>query len=78
MKPATSSWSIDSRTSISVMCLAAWTRVDGLSAPQIAERLFLGLSTIKTHLHHLYEKLGVGDRDRAAAVVEGMQRGLKR
>jgi two-component system, NarL family, nitrate/nitrite response regulator NarL len=49
---------------------------DGLSAPDIARRLFLGPSTVKSHLHHLYEKLGVSDR--AAAVAEGMRRGLVR
>jgi two-component system nitrate/nitrite response regulator NarL len=47
---------------------------NGLSAPQIAQRLFLGTSTIKSHLSHLYEKLGVTDR--AAAVAQGMRHGL--
>jgi two-component system nitrate/nitrite response regulator NarL len=47
---------------------------EGLSAPQIGERLFLGTSTIKSHLSRLYEKLGVSDR--AAAVAEAMRRGL--
>ena len=46
----------------------------GLSTAQIADRLVLGTATIKTHLHHVYDKLGV--RDRAAAVAEGMRRGL--
>jgi two-component system nitrate/nitrite response regulator NarL len=47
---------------------------EGLSAPQIGERLVLGTSTIKSHLSHLYEKLGVSDR--AAAVASAMRRGL--
>ena len=47
---------------------------EGLSAPQIGQRLFLGTSTIKSHLSRLYEKLGVSDR--AAAVAEAMRRGL--
>jgi two-component system nitrate/nitrite response regulator NarL len=47
---------------------------DGLSAPAIAERLVLSTATVKTHLAHLYEKLGVSDR--AAAVAEAMRRGL--
>ena len=47
---------------------------DGLSAPQIAARLQLSPSTIKTHLQRLYERLEVSDR--AAAVAEGMRRGL--
>jgi len=46
----------------------------GASAPQVAERLQLGVATVKTHLHHLYDKLGVSDR--AAAVAEGLRRGL--
>ena len=46
----------------------------GLSVPQLAAELFLGASTVKTHTQRLYEKLGVSDR--AAAVAEGMRRGL--
>ena len=46
----------------------------GLSVPQMAAELFLGVSTVKTHTQRLYEKLGVSDR--AAAVAEGMRRGL--
>jgi two-component system nitrate/nitrite response regulator NarL len=49
---------------------------DGLSAPQIAHRLTIGTATVKTHLQHLYDKLGVTDR--AAAVAEGMRRGVLR
>ncbi len=47
---------------------------DGLSAPEIAKQIHLSPTTVKTHLHTLYEKLGVSDR--AAAVAEGMRRGL--
>jgi two-component system, NarL family, nitrate/nitrite response regulator NarL len=47
---------------------------EGMSAPGIAQRLHLSTTTVKTHLHTLYEKLGVSDR--AAAVAEGMRRGL--
>ena len=46
----------------------------GMSAPEIAERIHLSTATVKTHLQHLYEKLGVSER--AAAVAEGMRRGL--
>jgi two-component system, NarL family, nitrate/nitrite response regulator NarL len=46
----------------------------GRSAPQIARELFVSTATVKTHLQHLYEKLGVSDR--AAAVAEAMRRGL--
>ena len=47
---------------------------DGLSAPQIAEVLGLGRGTIKTHLEHLYDNLGVADR--AAAVAVAMRTGI--
>ena len=47
---------------------------EGKSAPQIAGQLFLGTTTVKSHLGRLYEKLGVSDR--AAAVAEAMRRGL--
>jgi two-component system nitrate/nitrite response regulator NarL len=47
---------------------------EGLSAPQIGRALHLSTATVKTHLHHVYEKLGVSER--AAAVAEAMRRGL--
>jgi two-component system, NarL family, nitrate/nitrite response regulator NarL len=47
---------------------------DGESAPDIAERLYIEASTVKTHLQNTYEKLGVSGR--SAAVAEGMRRGL--
>jgi two-component system nitrate/nitrite response regulator NarL len=47
---------------------------EGLSSRKIAERLAIRSSTVKTHVHHLFEKLGVNDR--AAAVAEAMRRGL--
>jgi len=39
-----------------------------------AARLFISEATVKTHLLHIYEKLGVGDR--AAAVATAYERGL--
>jgi len=47
---------------------------EGRTAPQIAGHLSLSTATVKTHLLHLYDKLGVTER--AAAVAEGMRRGL--
>jgi two-component system nitrate/nitrite response regulator NarL len=47
---------------------------DGKSLPTIAQELFLGVTTVKTHAQHLYAKLEVSDR--AAAVAEAMRRGL--
>jgi len=46
----------------------------GRSLPEIAAQLFLGVTTVKTHVQHVYEKLGVSDR--AAAVAEAMRRRL--
>lgn len=46
----------------------------GKSLPEIAKELFLGLTTVKTHVQHLYAKLEVSDR--AAAVASAMRRGL--
>jgi len=47
---------------------------DGLSVPDIAGRLHLAPTTVRTHVQRLYEKLGVSDR--AAAVAEAMRRRL--
>jgi two-component system, NarL family, nitrate/nitrite response regulator NarL len=46
----------------------------GLSAPAIAEQLFVGVTTVKTHLQHIYDKFDVSDR--AAAVAQAHRRGL--
>ena len=46
----------------------------GELAPDIAKRLGLSPATVRTHLQHLYEKLGVSDR--AAAVAAAMRRGM--
>ena len=47
---------------------------DGASNRKAASLLFISEASIKTHLQHVYDKLGV--RDRAAAVAEGYRRGL--
>jgi len=46
----------------------------GLSNPAIGAQLFIGESTVKTHLLHVFEKLGVADRTRA--VTRAMELGL--
>jgi DNA-binding NarL/FixJ family response regulator len=46
----------------------------GLSNAEIGTALFVGEATVKTHLLHVFAKLGVGDR--TAAVTVGIERGL--
>jgi DNA-binding NarL/FixJ family response regulator len=46
----------------------------GQSNPAIAKCLFLSEATVKTHLLHVFEKLGVNDRTRA--VTRAMELGL--
>jgi two-component system nitrate/nitrite response regulator NarL len=46
----------------------------GLSAPEIGRRLTIGTATVKTHLSHIYERLGAADRAEAVAIA--MRRGL--
>jgi DNA-binding NarL/FixJ family response regulator len=46
----------------------------GTTNREAAARLFISEATVKTHLLHIYAKLGVNDR--AAAVATGYQRGL--
>lgn len=47
---------------------------EGLSVPQMAQRIHLAPTTVRTHVQNLYEKLGVSDR--GAAVAEAMRRRL--
>lgn len=46
----------------------------GSSNPAIARELFLSEATVKTHLLHVFEKLGVSDRTRA--VTRAMELGI--
>ena len=41
----------------------------GQSNQQIASELFISISTVKNHVHHIIEKLGVSDRVQAAVLA---------
>lgn len=49
---------------------------EGLSNKQISQRLFLSQATVKSHLVHIYTKLGVDSR--TSAVAAATNRGLLR
>jgi DNA-binding CsgD family transcriptional regulator len=63
-------WDSLTPTEIDVVRLAA----QGLSNPQIAERLFISRHTAKVHLSHVFAKLGLSSRAELAA--EATRRGL--
>lgn len=48
----------------------------GLSNQAISRELFISEATVKTHLVHVFDKLGVGNR--TAAITTAIQRGLIR
>lgn len=55
---------------IEILRLAA----EGNSSQQIASQLHITVATVKSHLQHTYEKLGV--QDRAAAVAQALRGGI--
>jgi DNA-binding NarL/FixJ family response regulator len=46
----------------------------GLSNAEIGRELFIGEATVKTHLLHVFDKLGVDDRTRAVTIA--IERGI--
>ena len=60
-------WESLTPTEIEVVRLAA----AGLTNPEIGERLFVAPATVKTHLAHVYAKLGVRNRSQLAAEAAG-------
>lgn len=47
---------------------------EGLPNPAIGEKLFMSLATVKTHLTHVYAKLGISSRAELAAAAATRQR----
>ncbi len=46
---------------------------EGLTNPQIGERMFISRTTVKTHLEHIYAKLGIHGRTELAAAATTRQ-----
>jgi DNA-binding CsgD family transcriptional regulator len=63
-RPA-SGWASLTPTELDVVRLA----VAGHNNPEIGARLFMSRSTVKTHLSHVYTKLGVSNRTELAALA---------
>ncbi|MEJ7562457.1 MAG: LuxR C-terminal-related transcriptional regulator [Ilumatobacteraceae bacterium] len=55
--------------SVEVVALVA----EGLTNPQIAERLFVSRATVKTHLSHVYTKVGIANRAELASLATRRQ-----
>jgi predicted ATPase/DNA-binding CsgD family transcriptional regulator len=63
-RPSTG-WASLTPTEVEVVGLAA----GGLTNPEIAARLFMSRNTVKTHLSHVYAKLGVTNRTELATAA---------
>jgi DNA-binding CsgD family transcriptional regulator len=61
-------WASLTPTELQVVALVS----EGLTNPQIAERLLMGRATVKTHLEHVFTKLGM--RTRAELAAEATRR----
>ena len=68
-KRPSSGWASLTPTELQIVQLAA----EGLSNPEIASRLFIARGTVKTHLTHVFAKLGLTSR--AGLAAEAIRRG---
>lgn len=64
-KRPSSGWSSLTPTELEVVRLVA----QGLTNPQLAEKLFVTRATVKAHLGHIFPKLGVTSRAELAALA---------
>jgi predicted ATPase/class 3 adenylate cyclase/DNA-binding CsgD family transcriptional regulator len=62
-KRPSSGWASLTPTELEVVKLVA----TGLTNPEVGERLFIGRGTVKTHLTHVFAKLGIATRSELAA-----------
>lgn len=69
-KRPTAGWASLTPTELEVVRLAK----DGLTNPQIGEKMFISRGTVKVHLSHIFAKLGVATRAELAA--EATKRGV--
>ncbi len=60
---STTGWGSLTPTELQVVELVA----TGLTNPQVADRLFMSRATVKTHLVHVYDKLGIATRAELAS-----------
>jgi DNA-binding CsgD family transcriptional regulator len=64
-KRPSSGWDALTPMEVRVVALAA----EGLTNPQIAERLFVARGTVKIHLSHIFAKVGVSTRSELASAA---------
>jgi DNA-binding CsgD family transcriptional regulator len=69
-KRPSAGWDSLTPTEVDVVRLTA----QGLTNPEIGERLFISRGTVKTHLSHVFAKLGIANRSELAA--EATRRGM--
>jgi DNA-binding CsgD family transcriptional regulator len=69
-RPRTFGWQSLTPAEVRVVELAA----SGLSNRQIADKLFVSLATVKTHLVHVYQKLEIRTRAELIAAAVGRER----